>query len=242
MAENDFSSKSLGDDVPWGAKMAAHYDQQVRTLFPVYDEMMSMATKWFCPKMPETGKVLTLAPGTGEEICRLASLNPNWTFDGYDTSPDMLKIAESKLHARGFQDRVRLHLGSTAAMTGRDFAGATAMLVIHFLEDAPQGGKELALRQMRERVAKGSPLIYADFLGADPGDVAFESEFASMRVEAIARAANPEECEKIYLKARELVQWVTPPRLIEIAKESGWKCVEPIFHWHCLHAFGFVAE
>lgn len=241
MLDQDFQTKTLGEDVPWGEKMARHYDRQVRMLFPVYEDFTSKAAHWISSKLPANARIFSLAPGTGREICLLAEQNPQWTFEGFDTSPDMLKIAAAKIESQGYANRVKLFCGSTDSPTTGTFDGVTAMLVIHFLEDVADG-KALALGQLREKVMPGAPMVYADFLGAGIGNAHFDAEFSAMKAEAIAKAENPEECEMMYGKARELVKWCEPDRIIEIAKSSGWRLSERLYRWRCMGCLGFEAE
>ncbi len=232
-------SAFLDDSADWGAKMAIHYDKRVRERFPIYDELLDQAIGWIQSKLKDDASIMTLGAGTGEEITRMAKARPHWRFDGYDTSPNMLQMANAKFSDHGLSERVTLHLGSVDKLDSKQFDGATSLLVLHFFEDN-EDGKLFALKQIRSHVSPGAPLVLADVLGClDEPD--FESQYQQMKQIVMNQVEDKNHWEKHYDAIREMVKWATPERLLELASSAGWKLEKELFSWHCLHLYGFIA-
>jgi tRNA (cmo5U34)-methyltransferase len=103
--------------------------------------------------------------GGGLEIRALAETHPGWTFDGVDPSAPMLGLAAETVAP--YAGRVQLHEGYIDAAPQGPFHGATCILVLHFV---PRAQRLETLRQLRQRLRPGSPLVLAhiSFSQAEP--------------------------------------------------------------------------
>lgn len=84
----------------------------------------------------------------------LADDHADWSFDGVDPSPDMLRLARQVCGPHG--DRIRLHEGYIHDAPTGPFDAATAILTFHFI--SPDDRID-TIRQIRSRLTVGAPLI-----------------------------------------------------------------------------------
>jgi tRNA (cmo5U34)-methyltransferase len=111
--------------------------------------------------------LLVIGAGGGEEIARFLPGNPGWQITGVDPSQDMVALAQQRAERLGVADRVQLARGPVATLAGdRQFDAAVCLFVLHFLSD-PE--KSTLLRQTRERLRPGAPLLVAAGARVDAG-------------------------------------------------------------------------
>ena len=95
------------------AERARRYDQTARQILPGYEDLHNMASSLLGVGLSENAHVLVVGAGTGMELLTLAEQHPQWRLTGVDPSVEMLAVARERLQARGWTDRVQLHVGHT---------------------------------------------------------------------------------------------------------------------------------
>ncbi|MAA98013.1 MAG: methyltransferase [Stappia sp.] len=100
--------------------------------------------------------MLVVGAGGGMEIDVFARARPGWSFDGVDTSAEMLSLASDVLAP--FGERVRLHEGLVDVAPEGPFDGAACLLTLHFVD---REERLRTLREIRRRLKPGAPLVVA---------------------------------------------------------------------------------
>ena len=140
---------------------AKKYDEKVRATVPGYDEMHEMALSLMQNSMGIRAQVLVAGAGCGMELLTMGAANREWTFVGVDPAEKMLEIARHRVETSNISNRVKLIQGMVSTLPSVPvFDGATAILVMHFLDD--HEGKPAFLRSLAERLRPGSPLVLVD--------------------------------------------------------------------------------
>lgn len=147
------------------AGAARHYAEGPPRQVPGFASLHRMLALLLAERVPEDGRVLVLGAGGGLELDFLAGAQPGWTFDGVDPSAEMLDLARQTLAAHA--GRIQLHQGYIDTAPPGPFDGATALLTFHFI---PHDQRLVTLRQLRQRLKPGAPLILAhiSFPQAEP--------------------------------------------------------------------------
>jgi tRNA (cmo5U34)-methyltransferase len=140
----------------FNAQAAASYLDGPPRQVPGYAGLLRMTSLLLAERVPPDGRVLVLGAGGGLELKALAEAHPGWTFDGVDPSAPMLGLAGETIASHA--DRVQLHEGYIDAAPQEPFHGATCILVLHFV---PRAQRLETLRQLRQRLRPGSPLVLA---------------------------------------------------------------------------------
>ncbi|MBC1220019.1 class I SAM-dependent methyltransferase [Nostoc sp. UCD121] len=118
----------------------ADFDIGIRQLIPRYDEMLEVITR--C--LPSTSlRILELGCGTGELSLKILKRFPNAQLIALDYSPRMLKFAQDKITASGYQKRwvgTQADFGDWANNPekldiGSEFNACVSSLAIHHLQD-----------------------------------------------------------------------------------------------------------
>jgi len=218
-------------DENWDARVAAKYDRRVMELFKPYDALHSLVKLALSRTLPDRAKILVVGAGTGREIIHLGLDNPGWTFVGVDTSQDMLEIAKKNLAKAGLTSRADLIHGTIENAPNFQFDGATSILVFHFLKDGEDGSdsKSQFAFGLSKRVMPGGSLVVADLVG-NLGESRFESEFELWETGVLAEAHNPESWAGLK-SVREMVQWVSPEREVDIWHKAGFNMEGLLLKW-----------
>ncbi|MEH2067631.1 MAG: class I SAM-dependent methyltransferase [Nostoc sp.] len=118
----------------------ADFDTGIRQLLPRYDEMLEVINR--C--LPSTSRrILELGCGTGELSLKILNSRPDTEVIALDYSPRMLRFAQEKIAAAGYQQRwtgIEADFGDWANNPekfniGREFDGCVSSLAIHHLQD-----------------------------------------------------------------------------------------------------------
>ncbi|MEH2308402.1 class I SAM-dependent methyltransferase [Nostoc sp.] len=118
----------------------ADFDIGIRQLIPRYDEMLEVISR--C--LPSTSlRILELGCGTGELSLKILKRFPNAQVIALDYSPRMLKFAQDKITASGYQKRwvgTQADFGDWAnnpekLNIGSEFDACVSSLAIHHLQD-----------------------------------------------------------------------------------------------------------
>lgn len=138
------------------AAATATYAENALRLVPGLVALHRMTLLLLAEKAPQAARVLVLGAGGGMELRVFAEAQPDWRFDGVDPAPAMLALAEQTLGPlmRG----VTLHEGYIDTAPKGPFDAATCLLTLHFLT---RGDRLATLRQLRQRLKPGAPLVVA---------------------------------------------------------------------------------
>lgn len=133
----------------------SYLDQPPRQV-PGFHSLHRMSAILLAEQVPPTGTVLVLGAGGGLELKALAECQPGWHFAGVDPSAGMLQLAADTSQA--YADRIRLHQGYIDTAPAGPFDGAICLLTFHFIAASQRLS---TLRQLRQRLKPGAPLIIA---------------------------------------------------------------------------------
>ncbi len=109
---------------------------------------------------PKGGVILDAASGTGDMALAAARADKDTRIVGVDFCGEMVKIAETKIGASEYRDRIKLAVASCEALPFRDgvFDAATIAFGIRNVRDRKQG-----LREMLRVLAPGGVLVVLEF-------------------------------------------------------------------------------
>ena len=170
-------------------------------------------------------KILVVGAGGGEEILRLGSENPFWSFVGVDTYEPMVDLVRRRLAASPVGARSNVHATTIEDLEERDFDAATCILTAHFVPD--DGSKLAFFKAIRARLKSAAPLAIVDGVG-----VTGEAQTELLRriwkrhavrngVAADAAENNAQNFSKVAVVAAE--------REEELLTDAGFKGLVPIF-------------
>jgi len=170
-------------------------------------------------------KILVVGAGGGEEILRLGSENPFWSFVGVDTYEPMVDLARRRLAASPVGPRSNVHAIAIEQLGETAFDAATCILTAHFVPD--DGSKLAFFEAIRARLKPGAPLAIVDGVG-----VAGEAQTELLRRiwtrHAIRNGVAAEEAEKNAQNFRK-VAVVSAEREEELLTDAGVKDLVQIF-------------
>jgi tRNA (cmo5U34)-methyltransferase len=118
----------------------------------------------FLELLPQgAARILVVGAGGGEEILRLGSENPSWSFVGVDTYEPMVELAHRRLAGTPLAARSEVHAMTLENLDENDFDAATCILTAHFVPD--DGAKLAFFKAIRRRLKPGAPLAIVDGVG-----------------------------------------------------------------------------
>ena len=122
------SQKAFDFDADYGDR----YDLFIRQIIPGYEAYFPLCVALLAESVGADGSVLVVGSGTGAEMEVFSTRKPNWDLTGVDKSPQMIRLAEQRLHAKGLMGpKVRLFLGDVAEVgLDRKYQGITSNLVM----------------------------------------------------------------------------------------------------------------
>lgn len=222
--------------ISFNAETAKAYDDGPRRLVPGYAVFQQLIALLLDSELKDDASILVMAAGGGAELMSIAAQRASWTLTGVDPSPDMLALAQSKLDAAGYTDRVALVKGYVADAPAGPFDAATSCLVMPFIAD--DGGKLDYLRQLRRRLRPGAPLLMVEgFAARDPEG--WERYIKSYIMHARAHGVD----DALLVRARDAqatLHYVAVERQLELFAEAGFSDVKQFFQ--ALHIHGWVAR
>lgn len=141
------------------AAIAPRYDLLNRLLSFGIDNSWrrSAVARLSCPK---GGVILDAASGTGDMALAAARIDSATRIVGVDFCGEMMKIAETKIGASKYRDRIKLAVASCEALPFREgvFDAATIAFGIRNVRNRKQG-----LREMLRVLAPGGILVVLEF-------------------------------------------------------------------------------
>ncbi len=173
----------------------------------------------------EPAKILVLGAGGGEDILRLGTENPSWSFVGVDTFEPMVEMAKVRLAASPVGERSVVHTTAIDQLDDTGFDAATCILTAHFVPD--DGSKLAFFEAIRGRMKPGAPLAIIDGVG-----VAGERDTELLRriwVRHAMRNGIPEAEAAKNAKNFSNIPVVSAEREEELLQAAGFKDLVPIF-------------
>ncbi|OZI49789.1 class I SAM-dependent methyltransferase [Bordetella genomosp. 4] len=184
-------------------------------------------------RAPADARVLVLGAGGGLELKAFTDMQPGWSFDGVDPSPEMLDLARTILGPTA--SRVRLHEGYIDTAPNGPFNGAVCLLTLHFL---PREERLRTLKQMLMRLKPGAPLVIAhhSFPTEDPARdrwLARNAAFATASGVPVAQAQGG------ITAIKERLPVLSPQQDVDLLREAGFTDIDLFY---CAFTFkGWVA-
>lgn len=170
-------------------------------------------------------RILVVGAGGGEEILRLGSENPSWSFVGVDTYEPMVDLARRRLAATPVGARSDVHAKTIEQLDETDFDAATCILTAHFVPD--DGSKLAFFKAIRARLKPGAPLAIVDGVGV-AGEARTELLRRIWKRHAVCNGAPEETAERNAQNFRK-VAVVSVERQEELLAVAGFKNLLPIF-------------
>jgi tRNA (cmo5U34)-methyltransferase len=134
----------------------ARYAEGPPRFVPGFADLHKMTSILLAERAPPDARVLVVGAGGGLELKALADLHPDWSFDGIDPSPEMLKLARQTLGSH--MARVQLHEGIINIAPAGPFDAATCLLTLHFLA---ADERRRTAREIHRRLKPGAPFVVA---------------------------------------------------------------------------------
>ncbi|MGV0744994.1 class I SAM-dependent methyltransferase [Mycolicibacterium sp. XJ870] len=202
----------------------ATYADRPPKLVPGYYAMQRMAAILLAERVPARGRVLVLGAGGGLELSTFAQAHPEWTFDGVDPAPEMLRLAETTLGP--LMSRVRLHEGYIDDAPPGPFDGAASLLTLQFLD--PDERRRTAA-QVRRRLRPGAPFVVAHFsfpYSNDDDRALWLSRYAAFGTASGIDAATMADAHAA-IDAR--LHILTPDEDEQVLRDAGFADVTPFY-------------
>jgi len=140
----------------FGAHAVGSYTDGPPRQVPGYEGLIKMVTMLLAERVPSSGRVLVLGAGGGLELRAFAEAHAGWTFDGVDPWGNMIDLARRTVGEHG--ERIEFHQAYVDGAPEGPFDAATCLLTFHFI---PREERLETLRQLRQRLKPGAPLILA---------------------------------------------------------------------------------
>lgn len=196
------------------------YARMAERNVPALRDLHRMVSLLLAEKVPSDGRILVLGAGGGLELRAMATLNPDWSFDGVDPSPQMLDQARVVTHE--FTNRIRLHEGYIEDAPEGPFDGATCLLTLHFLS---REERVRTLRDIHRRLRPGAPLVIVHHSFAN--DHAGKDKWLSRLATYIATSEMGDAGNGINVEAmKERLPVLSPEQDVSTLHEAGSSQIE----------------
>lgn len=204
----------------FGVERSKTYDQRIMKVIPAYEAMHTLAEHLLSGNLSADAKLLLCGAGTGQEVVRYATNNPNWKITGFDLSAGMLELAREKIRRQAL-DSQKIHLleGTIDAITEADFDAATSILVMHFIPD--NGAKQAYLNEIFRRLKKNAMLILVDMVGAKNTET-HNFYLSQWKHFHLKMRDDPENVEEDFQRIEELVHPVSEDRMMALLQTAGF--------------------
>jgi len=176
------------------------------------------------PKGP--ARILVVGAGGGEEILRLGSDHPDWSFVGVDTYQPMVELARRRLADTPVGARSHVHAKPIEDLDENEVDAATCILTAHFVPD--DGSKLAFFKAIHTRLKPGAPLAIVDGVGVS-GEPETELLRRIWKRHAVMRGVADEVAEK-NAENFEKVAIVSVEHEEELLTNAGFERLTPIFH------------
>lgn len=198
----------------------ARYAEGPPRFTPGLEALHRMSVILLAEHMPADGHLLVLGAGGGLELKAFAQAQPDWRFTGVDPARPMLDLARAAMGARA--DRATLIEGLIEDAPDGPFDGATCLLTLHFL---PREGRTQTLREMRQRMKPGAPLVVAhsSFPQDEPARSRWLDRYAAY---AVASGADPEQVAQARTAVGASLALLTPEQDEACLRDAGFDAVE----------------
>lgn len=222
-------------------EVASVFPEHVRVSVPLYDVIQDLITETTDWLVPQGGRVADLGAATGTTCCRVAERHPDRDiiFDLYDDQPEMLKRAETALHALPGGRKAVFHTRRIQDPLLHPDADLT--LILFTLQFLTAKDRLAALRHAHSCAAATGSLIVAEKIRpADSrwfeiaNDVSHDWKAEHGITDAAIRA-----------KARALRGVLIPhpqAALMSMIRAAGWRSPEVLFRWHQWAVVGAFAR
>jgi tRNA (cmo5U34)-methyltransferase len=175
------------------------------------------------PKEP--ARILVVGAGGGEEILRLGSDNPDWSFVGVDTYRPMVELARRRLACTPVGARAKVDETAIENLDDNEFDAATCILTAHFVPD--DGSKLAFFKAIHARLKPGAPLAIVDGVGVS-GEAQTELLRRIWKRHAVMKGVAEEVAEK-NAENFENVAVVSAEREEELLTSAAFERLTPIF-------------
>ncbi|HSU33448.1 MAG TPA: class I SAM-dependent methyltransferase [Bryobacteraceae bacterium] len=202
---------------------ASEYEQQSRIALAGYEACHELSACMLAAALGSgtAAQVLVAgAGGTAQEILNIGTLEPHWSFTAVDPSAPMLDLAKSRFEARGFANRVHVHLGYVEDLPSQSrFDAATLIGVLHHLPG--DAAKISLLTSIAARLKSDAPFILAC------NHYAYASEPLLLKAWAERWRMAGATRDEVDVKLGKIQQGADPPRseeaVADLLTESGFR-------------------
>lgn len=201
----------------------ARYAEGPPRFVPGFGDLHRMTVLLLAERIPDDARLLVLGAGGGLELKAFAEARPNWTFEGVDPAPEMLKLAERTLGS--LASRVRLHEGYIDDAPTGPFDAATCLLTLHFLTSEERLRTAI---EIRRRLKPGAPFVVAhsSFPQRDGARALWLSRYAAF---AIASGADPDQVQNMHAAVEAHLNLLSPEDDETILRDAGFKDVSMFY-------------
>lgn len=197
----------------------ARYAECTLRNVPAFEAMQRMAFLLLAENAPHDARVLVLGAGGGLETKFFADAHPGWTFDGVDSSAEMLALATRILGPQSA--RARLHLGTIDAAPEGPFDAACCLLTSHFI---PRDERRRTVTEVRRRLRPGARFVTAQFsVPQGPGERALWLDRHAAFLVSTGLAPEQASSARNAIDARTHI--LTPDEDEAILRDGGFKDV-----------------
>jgi tRNA (cmo5U34)-methyltransferase len=197
----------------------ARYAEGPPRFVPGFADLHKMTSILLAERAPPDARVLVVGAGGGLELKALADLHPDWSFDGIDPSPEMLKLARQTLGSH--MARVQLHEGIINIAPDGPFDAATCLLTLHFLA---ADERRRTAREIHRRLKPGAPFVVAHSSFPQGEDVRdrWLSRYAAF---AVASGADSIQTKKMQAAVKSHLNLYNPEDDEDILRDAGFSDV-----------------
>lgn len=170
-------------------------------------------------------RILVVGAGGGEEILRLGSGNPDWSFVGVDTHQPMVDLALKRLSGTSVGARSEVLATAIEDLDETGFDAGTCIVTAHFVPD--DGAKLAFFNGIHARLKPGAPLAIVDGTG-----VSGDPETDLLRRIWTRHAIRNGVAEEVAVKNAENfknIAVVSSQRQEDLLTSAGFKRLTPIF-------------
>ncbi|WP_413292969.1 class I SAM-dependent methyltransferase [Bdellovibrio sp. HCB185ZH] len=200
-------------------KTAAGYDLDIRSRVPGYDLLQELISAVLDVEVPNSGRMLVVGSGTGEEIVRLSRRYSGWKIDGIEPSSEMNKIAIDRTGPYRSQNQIQFHETQIEDYPiGQSYDVAMSVLVSHFIPD--DGSKKTYFEKIHAHLKPGAPLVLIDMMKQT--DCVGEKFIANNYFWAKSHGLNIELLRDMPSRMRTMFHPLTQERLKEILSGTGF--------------------